>query len=472
MATDVIGEFVRALRAAEIPVSTSETLDAMRAAELLGYSDRAKLRAGLSSALAKTEAHRRVFDTCFDRFFTMPDTSTESPEHEQDQPSPQSLPGSLLQRMLGGGQEGASGDGSGTASGDSLGELAQQLLNQDEAAVAAAMASAGQETGAANIRVITQKGLVGRRIYLAMGGEQLDQDIRDLEETGRGDAQRLANGLRQGRDQLRGSIRQYVARQFLLQGGAERTRLREQTMREVALRDLREFRDVSEVIRRMARKLIALHSRRQKRSRKGLLDARRTVVASIATDTVPWRTYWRQRRRIKPRLFVVCDVSNSVSAASGLLMMFLAAVSEVLPRTRTFVFASRFSEVSDQLQGPVDQSAIECIMEEWAGPGTDYAGMFEDFLATAGSDINKRSTVIFLGDARNNDMPARPELLKEIAQRAGAVMWLNPESRSRWNSGDSVMAAYQPACRQVASCTTLAELERFVSLLLKDMRRL
>ena len=471
MATDVLGEFIRALRGADVPVSTSETLDAMRVADLLGYQDRDRLRAGLAAALAKSEPHRRLFDTCFDRFFSMPEQSDESrsgpaPEATSEQASP-----SLLQRLLGEGQR-PGGGGAGSASSQSLGELAQSLLADDQAALAASMATAGQETGAAQIRVITQKGLVGRRIFLAMGGEQLDTDIRELESTGQVADQKLANRLRQGRDFLRSNIRQYVARQFLLQGAAESKRLREQTMREVALRDLREFRDVSAVIRRMARKLIALHSRRQRRSRKGMLDARRTVVASIGTDAVPWRTYWRQRRRIKPRLFVICDVSNSVSAASGFLMMFLAAVGEVLPRTRTFVFASRFAEVSSDLTPPVDDQTIGQILDRWSGPGTDYAGMFEDFLALAGSEINRRSTVIFLGDARNNELPPRQDLLQEISQRAGAVFWLNPESETRWGSGDSVMPAYQPYCRHAASCATLAQLERFVGVLLTDMRRL
>ena len=468
MAADVLGEFIRALRGANLPVSTSETLDAMRAADLLGYGDRERLRAGLAASLAKSESDRRVFDVCFDRFFALPGSQAAE---RVAAPEPAAPPPSMIQRLLGGGQQASGNSGAGGA-GESLGDLSRDLLADDQAALAASLATAGQETGAAQIRVITQKGLVGRRIFLAMGGEQLDQDIRDLEASGAVADQQLANRLRTGRDGLRDNIRQYVARQFLLQGAAESRLLREQTMREVALRDLREFRDVSQVIRRMARKLIALHSRRQRRSRKGLLDARRTVVASIATDAVPWRTHWRQRRRIRPRLFVICDVSNSVSAASGFLMLFLAAVSEVLPRTRTFVFASRFAEVSSQLNGPVDMSVIEQILDQWSGPGTDYAGMFEDFLAVAGSEINRRSTVIFLGDARNNDMPARQELLREISQRAGAVFWLNPENPNRWGSGDSVMASYQPYCRHAASCATLAQLERFVSVLLSDMRRL
>ena len=471
MTADVLGEFIRALRGADVPVSTSETLDAVRAAELIGYADRERLRAGLGAALAKTEAHRRLFDTCFDRFFTVPGAQAGGQGVADNTPQATAPPPSMLQRLLGGGQQPGGGTGEGVAP-ESLGDLARQLLADDQAALTAALANAGQATGAARIRVITQKGLVGRRIFLAMGGEQLDQNIRELESGNDIRAQQLANRLRAGRDVLRDSIRQYVARQFLLQGAAESNRLREQTMREVALRDLREFRDVSSVIRRMARKLIALHSRRQRRSRKGMLDARRTVVASLATDAVPWRTYWRQRRRIRPRLFVICDVSNSVSAASGFLMMFLAAVSEVLPRTRTFVFASRFAEVTSELQGPVDSAVINRILDDWSGPGTDYAGMFEDFMAAAGNEINRRSTVIFLGDARNNDMPARQELLRDISNRAGAVFWLNPENRNRWGSGDSVMPAYQPYCRQAASCATLAQLERFVSVLLADMRRL
>lgn len=471
MSGRVLGEFIRALRAADIPVSTAETLDAMRAAEVLGYADRGRLRAGLGAALAKTEADRRLFDICFDRYFSV----QTSADPRNDGASGPSAPDNGQEEAAVGGSAmpGSAGMGGGQQAMEaSVSALSQQLLAGDEAALQAAMARAAEAAGTANIRVITQKGLVGRRLYLAMGGQALDEDIQGLEQQGEVAAEKLAQRLRNGRDSLRASIREHVARQFLMYGPAEARELRQQVMREVALRDLREFRDVGDVIRKMARKLVAVHGRRQRASRRGRLDARRTIVSSIAMDAVPWRVSWRQRRRIKPKLYVICDVSNSVSAASGFLMLFLAAVAEVLPRTRTFVFASRFAEVSDRLAGTVTESVVQGILGDWAGPGTDYAGMFEDFLGQVGGELNRRSTVIFLGDARNNDMPPGQHLLAEIRRVSGAVFWLNPEAVGRWDSGDSVMSAYAPYCRHVASCSNLSQLEHFVSVLLQDMRQL
>jgi hypothetical protein len=166
---------------------------------------------------------------------------------------------------------------------------------------------------------------------------------------------------------------------------------------------------------------------------------------------------------------VICDVSGSVSAAARFLLMFLYAVNDVLPAVRSFAFASRFGEVSELFNSMDADQAIAEVMDLYAGSGTDYGSMLSDFVTLSEQDFDQRTTVIILGDARNNGLPAKQHLLAHISDRCRQVFWLNPEIQSRWGSGDSVMAQYQPYCRDSLACSNLAGLERFVDRLLYDL---
>lgn len=264
------------------------------------------------------------------------------------------------------GQRGQAG-GASSAGGENLSPLASQLLEGNDAEQALSLAQALEQARARDIEVITQKGLVGRRVYQALGGDGLDDDIRRLSDSSEVRDRQLENVLRARRDQVRANIREQVARQFLMRGARASRALRDRAMRASSLRDLTEFRDVRAQIEKMARRLVAMHSRRQRRMKRGILDARRTVTASVPLEGVPGRLYWRDRRRNKARLFVICDVSSSVQAAARFLLLFLAAVNDVLPRTRSFVFASRFAEVTDLFNqfGPDD--AVDEIDQSLAG---------------------------------------------------------------------------------------------------------
>ena len=458
MSEQLIGRFVKVLRGAELPVSPAETLDAVRVASLLGYQDRTALKQGLSLVLAKSEADKITFDECFDAFFQFEGVSTGA--------APAAPPRSMLERLreVMPGQQGSAGAGARSA-------LGQQLLEADNAALSRQMAEAAQTVGLDNIRVITQKGLYGRRILQAMGSAALDQEIADLDQQAGASAQRLAARLRGVRQNLRDTVREYVAEQFLLQARAHGRQLREQMIRDASLRTLSEFRDVRVLVEKMARRLARKHGRRQRRARRGQLDGRRTTVMALKQGGVPAALVWRRRRVQKPKLMVICDVSSSVSAAARFLLMFLYAVNDVVPSVRSFAFASGFGEVSDLFRNLPAEQAIDEVMAKYSGSGTDYGYMLEQFLTLAEPDIDRRTTVIILGDARNNDLPAGQHWLARIRDRSRALYWLNPEQPGRWGSGDSVMPLYQPYCRDALACANLAGLERFVDRLLTELNR-
>jgi uncharacterized protein with von Willebrand factor type A (vWA) domain len=189
----------------------------------------------------------------------------------------------------------------------------------------------------------------------------------------------------------------------------------------------------------------------------------------MAHDGVLFHTHWRSRRRDRAQLMALCDVSGSVAAYAGFLLMFLYSLQDVLPRMRSFAFSHHLGEISELFRDEPLERAIE--LANWRfGGATDYGGSLRDFATLALDDINRSTSVIILGDARNNRGNPELEIMQSIYQRSKQVIWLNPEPRQAWGTGDSEMLRYQTACHFSAPCGNLQQLERVVDQLLKSVR--
>ena len=194
-----------------------------------------------------------------------------------------------------------------------------------------------------------------------------------------------------------------------------------------------------------------------------------TLRAAAATDGVPFNTHWRHIRKKKPQVMAICDVSGSVAAYAKFLLMFLYAVQDVLPRTRSFAFSSTLGEVTEWFDSLPVEEAVTRVNRVYGG-ATDYARAFLDFNSLALQDINKATTVIILGDARNNNSDPRLDLLAEIKARCKRLIWLNPEPRVGWGTGDSAMLPVIQHCHIATECNNLRQLERIVDKLLSEAR--
>ncbi|MZR61331.1 VWA domain-containing protein [Alcanivorax sp. DP30] len=452
-----LSEFVQALRGAGLRISPDEATIAMQAVALVGYDSRRRFHDVLSISLVKEEQHRAAFEETFARYF-------EGERRQADKAGDEEVAAGMPE-ALGPGDAEASGD----ADGESASPELDALLSASADQLQQRMAEAAAAMDFTQMQVITQQGLYTRRLLMNMGMGAVDDRVLQLSRGGAA-AEARADGLRQWRGQVREQAASLVRRQFLLHGAARGRELREQTMRQVAFRDLREFREVKSLVRKMARRLASAHQRRMKVARRGQLDARRTLGRSIRHDGVPASLVWRRKPPQKSRVMVICDVSSSVSDAARFLLQFLYALNDVLPRVRSFAFASRFDEISeDFLRFPPDV-AVARVLDRLSGSGTDYGEMLEGFLRLCEGPLDRHTTVIILGDARNNYLPERAELLGQIRRRVKQVWWLNPESRSQWNSGDAVMASYLPHCRVARRCANLEDLERVVDGLLGSLR--
>lgn len=165
----------------------------------------------------------------------------------------------------------------------------------------------------------------------------------------------------------------------------------------------------------------------------------------------------------------ICDVSGSVAAYAKFLLMFIYALQDVLPRTRTFAFSAALGEVSDLFDTLPVEEAIEKVNLKYGG-ATDYGRALNDFSELALAEVNQATTLIILGDARNNQADPRLDLLSEMKARAKKVIWLNPESARLWGTGDSEMLRVKRHCHVVKECNSLNQLARIIDQLLSDRR--
>jgi uncharacterized protein with von Willebrand factor type A (vWA) domain len=242
-------------------------------------------------------------------------------------------------------------------------------------------------------------------------------------------------------------------------------RLREdllQTVRLSAL-DQRHHRLVQDIVRRMAKRLVANYSHRRKTFKRGQLHVPRTLRRNMKYDDAIFDLHWKSVKADRPKVFAICDVSGSVAQHARFMLTFLYSIEEVLPRVRSFAFSSDLGEVSKLFDAHELDEAIALTLKHYGGGATDYGQAFADFKACCLDDIDSRSTIIVLGDARNNGGDTRLDALKEIYDRCRRLIWLNPEPRSLWNTGDSEMRHIAAYCHQVDECSTLAHLQRFVT---------
>jgi uncharacterized protein with von Willebrand factor type A (vWA) domain len=278
--------------------------------------------------------------------------------------------------------------------------------------------------------------------------------------------------LQRFRDIVREQVRDYVDREYLLSAGGRQRAFMDEVLSRTRLNNIERvyLHRVHELVRKMAKRLASRHARRRRPVKRGQLDMAKTLRKGVPTDGVLFDTYWRRTRKEKPQILAVCEVSGSVVAYAKFLLLFLYSLQDVLPKVRSFAFSSHLGEVSDFFDDyPVEQ-AIELVNRQYGG-ATDYGNSLQDFARLALDDINSNTTVIILGDARNNNGDPRLELLQGIYQRARQVIWLNPESRRAWGTGDSEMHRYQSACHFSAECNNLKQLERIVDRLLKSTRQ-
>ena len=442
--------FAEELRDEGVAIGTAELLDAFAALGEVPWTEREDVREALAATLAKSQEDRRVFELVFERFFFR---AAEAEALERDVH-----------------EDGGVG---GTDGGDAA--AAQIDLDALRAQIAQALRDGSEDTMrdlarlaiAAFGRQGEGSGVIGvdvQRIRRALGLRSEPQ--RDLPED---DPRR--EGL--PRDALR-------AFEALLRRELERA-LIERTRRLPSARPLNELdralpsgplqdlAAVHRIVAQLKRRLATQGHETRGHRHHAHVDFRRTMRASLQTGGVPIVLKYRPRRPRRPEIYVLCDVSTSVTSASVFFLSVLHALHDSFRKLRSFVFIERVSEVTEIFERERNFKAVSEAIGRDAGVAdvsgyTDYGRVWEEFLALVEDDLHPRATVIVLGDARTNGRDPRADVFAAITAKAGRTFWLNPEPRLYWNYGDSVIAAYEQYC-QAFECWTTGQLEDFVKAL-------
>ena len=446
---DFLRDFIHILRSSDLRVSTSESIDAMNVISEIGLEDRSLLKHSLSFSLAKTLREKEIFNECFDNFFEenyMNLSEDKLPQKNNEKDSEISDLGALDKNE------------------NSLEEL---YNNSDRTSLMTAMALAAREANLQDIRLFTQVGMFTRKIFDEMGLEKLNNDIFQASREGNN---RREQELKNIRERIRIEIREYIENQVKLRTSNTGVQLREDALSQMRLTqaDKSDYKIMSGIIKKMAKRLISVHSRRKRKSQRGLLDVRSTIRANQEYDGILFETIWKKTKVDRPKIVALCDVSGSVANVSRFFLMFLHSLTEVLPNVRTFAFSNKAGEVTDLFENKdIEVAAAETLLLNGGG-STDYGQAFVDLEGLLENNIDRKTTVIILGDARSNYGDPRCDVLKTIQEKSKRIIFLNPEPKSVWGTGDSEMLRFVPYCSKSKVCSSLFDLERVVDDMLRS----
>ena len=435
--------FAEELRGEGVAIGTSELLDAFDVLAEVPWTEREDVREALAATLAKSQEDRRVFELIFERFFFR---ASEAEAVRQDVR-----------------EEG------GLVGGDeiNLDTLRQQIAAALRDGSDGAMRDLARLAIAAFGRQAEGSGVIGvdvQRIRRALGLRSEPQPELPPDDPRREGLPR--NALRAFEAHLRRELeRALIERSRKLPPSRPLSEL-DRALPSGPLQDLAAVhRIVAQLKRRLATQGHELRGRR----RRAHVDVRRTMRASLETGGVPIKLKFRPVRPRRPEIYVLCDVSTSVTSASVFFLSVLHALHDAFRKLRSFVFIERISEVTDIFERERSFKAVSEAIGRDAGVAdvsgyTDYGRVWSEFLLQVEDDLHPRATVIVLGDARTNGRDPRDDLFALVAAKAGRTYWLNPEPRLYWNYGDSVIAAYERHC-EAFECWTTTQLEDFVKAL-------
>jgi uncharacterized protein len=489
---DLLTGFVAELRAAGIPVSLTEHLDAAEALRHVPMEDREAIKYTLGASLVKSSSHWRAYETAFEIYFSL-----RGPEYRIEDEDGDHVDGDLGEdaaRAAGRGEgpgQGRSGGGGGEGmTAQELAELLYKaLLGANDAMVTAvarqavsryAGMEAGRPVGGTYYLYRTLRNLDLDRVLERLVAEARDgatppgrpggADTPPVTLTGL--EERLLRDEYQSRiDQLRQEIENEIRRRLVADRGSEALA---RSLRKPLPEDIdvmhatrEELVALRKSLQPLSRKLAVRLARKRRHGRKGPLDFRSTVRHSLSTGGVPVEPKFRYPRPSKPEIVVIADISGSVASFARFTLHLVHAISSQFSKVRSFVFIDGIDEVSRFFDGVDDPAeAVHRINTEadviWVDGHSDYGHAFTVFWERWGEEITPRSSVLLLGDARNNYHASQAWVIKELQARARHVYWLNPEPRAYWDSGDSIVGEYAVHCDDVVECRTLRQLEQFV----------
>src|SRR5690242_7257493 len=460
-------EFIGDLRRAELRISTAEALDALAASAEVGLSDRETFKATLATTLVKEARDHETFERIFNLYFLDLEALGEGLKKALGPEDPKVQ--DQLDRLA--------------AEGDlDLDELTELLMRGQGSEMEMAIRSGSQNAGLERLMYFLQVGFFSRRISDQFDWSAIERDIEKimqaLEARGLdpGQLARIRNYLELRLEAFKRMTRQHVQRELERRAYRAGEKLTREVLADKPLFALTpdEVAQMKNVVAKLARRIKDALALRQRQEQKGRIDARKTIRKSLQYGGIPMEIYLKRRHREKPRLITVCDVSDSVRNASRFMLQLVWSLQECFSRVRSYVFVWEIAEVTQGFNNFPVERAIE-----WALKGapvdyhcrSDFGYAFSRFANTELESLDKKTTVLVLGDARNNYNDPQAWAIRQIRERVKGIIWLNPEGQWGWGIGDSVMPLYTPSCDIVKECRTVGQLVQVVDQLVHSWWR-
>ncbi len=461
-------EFTQLCRRNGLRVSTAEALDAVRAVETVGLDDPMTLRGALEATLVKKKSDAEVFGELFDLYFFRRGEFLRDAEGAPliDALRQSGMSEDELEALLAMLADEAS----------RMQPLARMGLGLRRTQVEALIRLAGVRIDFDRLQNPLQIGFFTQHVLEALNFRNAVEELKGMEgrlarKLGEDRAREVMELARANLEKVRGAVRRYVAEEFERRNVDYLEQFRKQILAQKPFGAMSEAELVRlrDEVARLAKKLKAMASLRRRVERRGRLDARRTLRRALSTGGVPFSLKLKKRRVEKPRLIVLCDISDSVRHVSRFMLQFAYTLQELFSKVRSFVFVSDLGECTDlfkehEIQRAVDLAYGGGVVNVYAN--SNFGRAFRQFEERFLDAVTTKTTVLVIGDARNNYNPPEAWALAEVKARARRVLWLNPEPPVSWSFGDSAMRDYEPYCDRVETVSNLASLARVVDTLI------
>jgi hypothetical protein len=461
-------EFTNLLRKSGIRVSVAEGIDAFNALDELSLDDREVFRDALRAAMVKRGDEIATYDELFDLFWSgFYDNLRDAFSDMEGQLGEMGIDLQQLLAQLAQMLENMDSD-------MDLGELAQAMLTQDLSQLENLIRQAAEQAGTERIENMLQVGFFSRRTTEQLGMEGAQEQLEALADRMRAQGMgeeaiaEMQELIRKLMETVRRSVRSFVERELQQQNHNYMEKFRREMLTEKSFYHLteEEIGKMREVVARLAQRIKNILSIRKKRLKRGKLDLHQTLRRNMARGGIPFEVVYKTRRKDRPKLVILCDVSSSVANVSRFMLQFMYSLQEAFTKIRCYVFVAELGEVTDVFHDADVNSAIEKALDGGdvinVYTRSNFGFAFHEFWKNHLAAIDNKTTVLILGDARNNYNDARAWCVRDIQNKAKNVVWLNPESPSAWGFGDSVMDRYMPYCDVVEECRNLRQLSKIV----------
>jgi hypothetical protein len=458
-----LDELLWSLRRAGLVISTEQAITAARAVSLVGVTSRTTLSDALGAVIVTRPDDLVPFAQAFKRHFD----GSAAPRDLFDRLRARGLSeddlaelGKLLADMAR-----ASADGGSLLALSERGAELDRLLQSAPVLRALEAAHGSLQAGFVTHKVLSQVGAA----RASSGLSALQVRLADALGKERAEAitRALSAELSATENEVRSFVRERLERPAPPPGS-------DVTLRSFASLDPAEVREVRMAVRRFVERLWGRERVRRRLRRHGRIDPHATLRQAMRTQGVPVRIVRKERRPDRPKLMIFADVSDSVRASARFLLEFAYLAGELFERTRTFAFVSDLVETTDLF---AEQSIDHALSRVYGGgllsvrDNSNYGRVLSAVWQRYGSQVDRRTTVVILGDGRTNYLTAGAEALSKLTARAHRVLWLCPEPRGAWSVGDSRMREYERAVTQAFEMTNARELERAARALMSRRSR-